>query len=159
MGSRVLQATKEQKGRALHIRLTGVIDEHTNFEELIGPPPGELVVHCKDVLRINSVGVKLWIKYFQTCSEKGTKLTFTDCSPAIVEQINLVYNFTFGGTIESIVVPFVCTSCRTELLGAFKVEDLKKIQLKIPDLKCTKCGGKAEFDDLPDVYLGFLSRK
>ena len=30
--------------------------------------------------------------------------------------------------------------------------------LKIPDLKCTKCGSRAVFDDLPEDYLGFLLR-
>jgi anti-anti-sigma regulatory factor len=154
----VVNVVKEQKGSVLVVRLSGSIEESVNFDQLIGPPFAELWVNCKEVPRINSVGVKGWIKYFQSAQTKGTKLKFVECSTAIVEQINLISNFTCGGTVESIFVPFSCTSCKTELVGLFKCEDLKKLQLKLPDLKCTKCGGKAVFDDIPEEYFGFLSR-
>jgi anti-anti-sigma regulatory factor len=154
----MLNITKEQTGNALTVRLSGSIEETANFDQLFGTPPAELVVNCKDVPRINSVGVKAWIKYFQAASAKGTKIRFTECSTAIVEQINLISNFTAGGTVESIYVPFSCTGCKSELVGLFKTEDLKKLNMNIPELKCTKCGGKAVFDDIPEEYFGFLER-
>jgi anti-anti-sigma regulatory factor/DNA-directed RNA polymerase subunit RPC12/RpoP len=154
----VLNVVKEQKGSALLVRLSGSVEESVNFDQLIGPPPPELIVSSKEIPRINSVGVKAWIKYFQSAQAKGTKLTFIECSTAIAEQINLISNFTCGGTVESIYVPFACTSCKSELVGLFKTADLKKLNLKLPELKCTKCGGKAVFDDIPEEYLGFLAR-
>ena len=154
----MVNVVKEQKGNALHVRLSGSIEENVNFDQLIGAPPAELVVNCKEVPRINSVGVKAWIKFFQGATAKGTKVRFQECSTAIVEQINLISNFTCGGQVESIYVPFSCTSCKTELVGLFKTEDLKKLQLQLPELKCTKCGSKAVFDDIPEEYFGFLSR-
>jgi hypothetical protein len=149
---------KEQKGSSLNVRLSGSIEESVDFERLIGAPPADLVVNTKEVPRINSVGVKAWIKYFQAAQAKGTKLHFVECSSAIVEQINLISNFVCGGVVESVYVPFACEKCKTELVGLFKVEDLKKLALKLPELKCTKCGGKAVFDDIPEEYFGFLSR-
>lgn len=154
----MLNVVKEQKGNVLVVRLAGSIEESVNFDQMIGPPPDELHVNSKEVPRINSVGVKAWIKYFQTANAKGTKLRFVECSTAIVEQINLISNFSCGGIVESIYVPFSCTACKSELVGLFKTDDLKKIQLKLPDLKCTKCGGKAVFDDIPEEYFGFLMR-
>lgn len=154
----MVNVIKEQKGNVLLIRFTGSIEESVNFDQLIGPPPAEVHVNCKEVPRINSVGVKSWIKYFSLAEAKGTKLKFFECSTAIVEQINLISNFTCGGVVESIYVPFSCTQCKTELVGLFKTEDLKKLQGKLPDLKCTKCGGKATFDDIPEEYFGFLMR-
>ena len=154
----MVNVIKEQKGTALHVRLSGSIEESVNFDQLIGPPPVEMFVNCKEVPRINSVGVKGWIKYFQTCQSKGTKLHFQECSTAIVEQVNLISNFTCGGAVESILVPFSCTNCKAELVGLFKTEDLKKLNMNVPDLKCTKCGGKAVFDDIPEEYFGFLER-
>jgi len=154
----VLNVVKEQKGSALLVRLSGSVEESVNFDQLIGPPPPELIVSSKEIPRINSVGVKAWIKYFQSAQAKGTKLTFIECSTAIAEQINLISNFTCGGTVESIYVPFACTSCKSELVGLFKTADLKKLNLKLPELKCTKCGGKAVFDDIPEEYFGFLAR-
>jgi anti-anti-sigma regulatory factor/DNA-directed RNA polymerase subunit RPC12/RpoP len=154
----VLNVVKEQKGSALLVRLSGSIEESVNLDQLIGPPPAEMIISCKEIPRINSVGVKAWIKYFQTAQAKGTKLTFIECSTAIVEQINLISNFICGGVIESIYVPFACTSCKSELVGLFKTADLKKLNLKLPELKCSKCSGKAVFDDIPEEYFGFLTR-
>ena len=154
----MLNVIKEQKGNVLVVRLSGSIEESVNFDQLIGPPPAELHVISKEVPRINSVGVKAWIKYFQAAAAKGTKLRFIECSTAIVDQLNLISNFACGGVIESMYVPFSCTNCKSELMGCFKTDDLKKIGFKIPELKCTKCGGKAEFDDIPDEFFGFLMR-
>ena len=153
-----MNVTKEQKGAALIVKLAGSIEESVNFDQLIGAPPAEMFVNCKEVPRINSVGVKAWIKYFQSCQAKGTKLHFDSCSTAVVEQINLISNFTCGGVVDSIYVPFSCKTCKTELVGLFKTEDLRKMNMEIPDLKCTKCGGAAVFDDIPEEYFGFLSR-
>ncbi len=149
---------KEQKGSVIAVRLVGSIEESVEFEQLIGPVSGELHVNCKEVPRINSVGVKAWIKYFAGLQQKGSKLRFQECSTAIVEQINLISNFTCGGAVDSIYVPFSCTSCKGEFIGLFKTEDLKKLNMNIPELKCGKCGGKAVFDDIPEEYFGFLSR-
>jgi anti-anti-sigma regulatory factor len=154
----MLNAAKEMKEQVLHVRLEGTIEETVVFDQLIGPPPRELAIFCRGVSRINSIGVKSWIKYFQGLSESGVTFSFYECSTAIVEQINLISNFTAGGKVESIYVPFACNSCKTELVGCFKCEDLKKIQFKIPELKCSKCSGQAVFDDIPEEYFGFLNR-
>lgn len=154
----MLNIVKEQKGNVLVVRLAGSIEETVNFDQLIGPPPAEIHVVCKDVPRINSVGVKSWIRYFQGAQAKGTKIKLLECSTAMVEQINLISNFTAGGSVESIFVPFSCEKCKTELVGLFKTEDLKRMNMNIPDLKCTKCGSKAVFDDIPEEYLSFLTR-
>lgn len=154
----MLNVVKEQKDNALIVRLAGSIEESVNFEQLIGPTPGELHVYCKEVPRINSVGVKAWIKFFQGVRLKGTQLKYFECSTAIVEQINLISNFTCGGVVESVYVPFSCSNCKSELVGLFKTEDLKKLGMKIPELKCSKCGGRALFDDIPEEYFGFLMR-
>lgn len=155
----MLHAAKEQRGDTFLVKLTGSIEENVDFAGLVGQPPAQKMdVILKEISRINSVGVKAWIKYFQGLSAKGVQLRFLECSTAIVEQINLISNFTCGGTVESIYVPYCCQSCGAELLGLFRAADLKKIGLQVPDLKCSKCGGVASFDDIPEEYFGFLER-
>ena len=154
----MVNVIKEKQGNKLIVRLSGSIEETVNFDQMIGELPPELTINCKEVPRINSIGVKGWIKYFQSAQAKGTKLTFTECSTAIVEQINLISNFTCGGSIESIYVPFSCQKCKSELVGLFKTEDLKKMNLVIPPVKCSKCGADAHFDDIPEGYFGFVNR-
>ncbi len=154
----MIQVEKEQKGSISVYKLSGNIEEDTHLEEILGPPKPQMEIHCKNISRINSIGVKTWIKYFQGCQKAGSKITYVECSTAIVEQINLILNFNCGGTVESVYLPFSCTQCRTELAGLFKVVDLKKLNMTLPTLKCTKCSGKAEFDDIPEDYLAFLNR-
>jgi len=60
--------------------------------------------------------------------------------------------------VESIYVPFSCHSCKGEFVGLFTTDELSKMNLQLPELKCSKCGGKATFDDIPEEYLGFLTR-
>ena len=154
----MVNVVKEQKGNVLVVRISGSIEENVNFDQLIGTPAQEMHINCKEIPRINSVGVKAWIKYFTSAQQKGSKLKFTDCSTAIVEQVNLISNFVCGGVVESIYVPFSCTNCRGELIGLFRVADLQKLKLKLPELKCSKCGGKAVFDDIEEEYFGFMER-
>ena len=154
----MVNVVKEQKGNVLVVRISGSIEENVNFDQLIGTPAQEMHINCKEIPRINSVGVKAWIKYFTSAQQKGSKLKFMECSTAIVEQINLISNFVCGGSVESIYVPFSCTNCRGELIGLFRVSDLQKLKLKLPELKCSKCGGKAVFDDIEEEYFGFMDR-
>lgn len=155
----MFHVAKEGRGDTLLVKFTGNIEENVDFSAHIGNitlPKLDLVL--KEIPRINSVGVKAWIKYFQSVTSKGTQVRFIECSTAIVEQINLVSNFTCGAKVESIYVPFCCQNCSTELLGLFRTDDLRRIGYKIPDMKCAKCGGPASFDDIPEEYFGFLDR-
>lgn len=154
----MINIDKQANGNILTVKFSGTIEETVNFDELVGATPTEVIVNTKEIARINSVGVKGWIKYFQSLTTKGTKLTFLECSTSIVEQINLISNFTCGGTVESIYVPFACAGCKTELVGLFRVEDLKKMNGEVPDQKCAKCGGNACFDDIPEEYFAFVQR-
>lgn len=155
----VIQVNKEVKGDTLVLRFLGSVEENVDFATIIGNiTVPKIDVYLKEVPRMNSVGVKSWVKYFQNVAAKGVQLRFLECSTAIVEQINLISNFTCGAKVESIFVPFCCSSCGAELLGLFKSEDIKRIGLNIPELKCSKCGGKATFDDIPEEYFGFLMR-
>ncbi len=154
--------TKEQKGKVLVVHFSGTIEENEDFEALIGDVQKEIheeiQVYTKGVSRINSMGVRNWIKYFQTLAAEKIKIRFFECSTTIVQQINLISNFTAGGIVESIYAPFVCEGCGGELLGLFQAKELIKMNLEVPDQKCGKCGGNAVFDDLPREYFGFLSR-
>ena len=154
----MLNITKEQKNNTLLIRLIGPIDEDVQFESAIGLVPQEIIISCREIPRINSIGVKAWVKYFQTLRQKGVKFTFIECSTAIVEQFNLISNLISGGTVESIYVPFSCTKCKSELIGLFKCEDLKKSGFTLPSLTCSKCSGPVVFDDIPEEYFRFLQR-
>src|SRR5579885_2428430 len=103
----MLNIIKERVGDTLSIRLTGsVVGECVNLETLIGNAPKNLRVNCKNLVRLNSNGVRAWIRYFDSVRERGTKIVLTECSPAIVDKMNCFLNFSCGAQIESIYVPY-----------------------------------------------------
>jgi anti-anti-sigma regulatory factor len=154
----VANIIKEQKNGALFVRIIGTVDENTSFEQMIGPPSQPLIINCKEVSRINSIGVKTWIKYFHNYQAKNIGLTLTECSTAIIEQMNLIANFSCGAKVESIYVPFLCSHCRNEMVALYRTEEIKKLKFEIPKVKCTKCGKPAEFDDTAEEFFTFLIR-
>ena len=120
----MIKVAKEQKGNIIQVKLSGSIDETVNFDQAVGSLQGEIHIHTKEIVRINSVGVKNWIKFFQQLHAKGVMFHFVECSTCVVEQINLISNFTAGGEVDSIYVPFACQGCNTELIALFRTIEI-----------------------------------
>ncbi len=155
----MLTAKRVESAKGVLIHLEGNIDETTDFNQLIGPLPPVLGVHCGGVNRMNSVGILGWLKYFGQAQSQGTKLFFVECSPAVVVQINAISNFLCGGFVHSIQLGYTCGSCGSHFTENRRVDELKKAgTAEIPDRPCPKCGASAPFDDLPDEYFLFLKR-
>jgi hypothetical protein len=152
----MLNVNKQQTPQGLLISFSGTIEESVNFDQLIGPFTGELTVNCRGVTRINSVGVKTWMRYFQGLKSQGKTFHFIECAHPVIEQLNMISNFACGGNVVSILLPFSCVKCQTEFVANCKTADLKANGLKIPAVKCEQDECRAQFDDDPDEYLYFL---
>ncbi|MCC6996129.1 MAG: hypothetical protein IT370_16085 [Deltaproteobacteria bacterium] len=140
------------------VEFFGEIDENADFAELRRRLKASVVFNLAEVRRINSCGVREWVNFVRDLPGV-TELTFTHCSPAIVTQLNMIYNFRGGAKVRSFLAPYVCENCNTEedkLLDVhthFPTRDTKKM----PEFTCEKCGEQMEFDDLPERYLSFLA--
>ena len=152
----MLTVNKQEVGDGLLVELNGTIEENVNFEQLIGGFEGELTVKCRGITRINSVGVKTWMRYFQNLKMQGKLFKFIECSHPIIEQLNMILNFASGGEVVSILLPFSCVKCKNEFVANVKTSELKANKLKIPAVKCEKPVCSAKFDDDPEEYLYFL---
>ena len=157
MGGTLVTVTKQQSGTATVFKLDGSVDELFKPDEQLGPPPPEMVIYCKGIKSINSVGVKGWIKYFKKAAKGGSKLVFRECSSAIVQQLSMIPDMAAGGVVESIYVPFACSKCHSELQALYSTADLIKSGCQIAPMKCSRCSGEAVFDDIPDEYFNFLT--
>jgi anti-anti-sigma regulatory factor len=153
----MLTVNKQQTKAGLLVEFSGAIEENVDFEQLIGPFIGELIINCKAVTRVNSIGVKTWMRYFQLLRTRGDKFKFVECSSAIIEQLNMISNFACGGPVESVLLPFSCIKCQNEFVASCKTAELKASGLTIPTVKCEKPGCAAQFDDDPEEYLYFLA--
>lgn len=148
---------EERPGHMIVIFL-GEIDENVDFAELRRRLKGVVDFQLAEVRRINSCGVREWVNFVRDLPHV-TELTFTRCSPAIVTQLNMIYNFRGDAKICSFYAPYVCESCNNEEEKLLDVDtqfpggDVREI----PHFRCSECNEVMEFDDLPERYLSFLS--
>ena len=140
------------------VEFVGEIDENADFSDLGKRLKGEVVFHLGGVARINSCGVREWVNFIRDLPNI-TKLVFTHCSPAIVTQINMIFNFRGGATIRTVCAPYVCDECDHETEKLFDIaEQFPAGRLgDLPEFTCPECSAELEFDDLPERYFSFLN--
>ncbi len=147
---------KERPGYT-DVEFYGEIDENADFAELRRRLRGPVTFHLAEVRRINSCGVREWVNFVRDLPQV-TELTFSHCSPAIVTQLNMIYNFRGAASVRSFFAPYICENCNREEEKLLDVETYfpnRQID-RVPDFSCEKCGQAMEFDDLPERYLSFL---
>lgn len=138
------------------VELSGTIEENVSFEQLIGPFTGELIVKCRGITRINSVGVKTWMRYFQNLKMQGKGFKFIEVPQPVIEQLNMISNFACGGEVVSVLLPFSCMKCQNEFVANMPTQELRAAGRNVPAVKCEKTECGARFDDDPVEYLYFL---
>jgi len=156
MDGPLVNVTKQVSGNTAIFKFDGSVDEQFKPDEQLGSPSPEMVIYCKGIKSINSVGVKGWIKYFKKAAKGGSKLVFRECSTPIVQQLSMIPDMAAGGEVESIYVPFACTKCHSELQALYSTADLVKTGRQLAPMKCSRCGGEAVFDDIAEEYFNFL---
>lgn len=155
----MLKAIKERRGNTLNVRLIGAIQEDSDLEALIGEVPSlpaELHLNTKEVDRINSSGIRVWVAYFRKVVNSGKKLRFQECSPPIVEQLNVIRDFSCGASIESIQIPFICPNCEKCYTALYPVEKLRSILPHVPSPDCKQCGKPTLLDEMEAEYFIFM---
>jgi hypothetical protein len=141
-----------------HLDCRGALDENlagilAQWQQTIGK---RCVIRLRDVDWVNSSGVRSWAHFMRTFVE-GRDLSFDECSPAIMRQVNLVPSFLPAHSIRSFVVPYDCTSCQTkeDVLVAMPEARRMGAAALTPPL-CAKCGSAMECEESLDEYLSFL---
>lgn len=142
-----------QPGR-IRLSVFGVIDEHADLTPL-SDVRGEAEISLKGVRRINSFGVRSWIDAIRKIP-KDTRVTFVECPPPVVDQINMVQGFLGHGELISFYSPMICEECDEQEDELFTVETCRKLGGKLPPVKCKRCGNPMEVDDLEEQYLLFV---
>src|SRR4029079_15036018 len=92
------------------VEFTGEIDENADFSELRRQLKGAVVFRLSGVRRINSFGVREWVNFVRDLPN-GSVLVFSHCSPAIVTQLNMIYNFRGPASVRSVYALYVCEGC------------------------------------------------
>ncbi len=144
--------------------LAGTIDEEADFGTLEIGDSKLLIFDLQKVTRINSIGIRSWIIWFNQFSQE-VKIIFRNCPKSIVDQFNIVENLLpSNALVESFYVVFYCERCDSEkplLLNCsldLEIEPLTKCwTLKIPQYPvCLACGKTMELGVHKQSYFRFL---
>ena len=151
MNENVLQIAKTDNPDHLHLKLSGIINEEAQlgfFKEL--PGGKKVVINTKEVARINSCGVREWILALKSVPQ-GLEIVYEECSPAFMDQVNMITNFASGGTIKSLYIPYVCGSCDKKSEELCDLEaNMTADGLELPEVKCPGCQNAMELADDPE---------
>ena len=146
----MLQVSRNQLGDTTVLSLKGLIDENVDVAAVIssqGPVAGEAILNLAGVQKINSVGVRNWMLSMKALTAASLKFRYVECSPSIVECLNLIANFSMGAPVDSIQLPYRCESCRRECLVLAKTSDLIASKGDVQPVSCPNCkSGTATFE-------------
>lgn len=149
---------RERRGMTT-VELTGDIDETCDFGDLARRLRGTVRFNLGEIRRINSSGVREWVDFIGMLDEVD-ELIFSHCSPSVIIQINMIYNFAGRARIRSFYAPYSCADCHREASKLVDVRDTpQSIDELLPEHTCEDCGGVLEFDEIPERYLAFLNSR
>jgi hypothetical protein len=142
------------EGGLTRVLFDGEISEQGNLASLLDEQLGqELLLDLKGIRRVNSVGVRDWINLLKALRASGRTFSLARCAVSVVGQLNMIQNFSGGGAVLSVMVPYFCSGCSQTQ------EELLTLEGQgIPEIKpipCKSCSGTAEFDDVPERYFSF----
>lgn len=142
------------------VKFSGVFDEYTSFVETVKGFPDEVWLDFREVSRVNSLGVKEWIK---AISLSQSRLHYINCPAIIVDQFNMIPEFLGqNATIDSFEIYFACDHCGHEDSNYYEVGKGKDIDPShelsdhVLQVKCIRCGAPMELDHDPEIYFNFL---
>lgn len=148
----MLKFQKSTNGACEYWTLSGVVDEHASFEKEFDGKSTELTLTCREIERINSVGVLLWRRFFSKLRKSGVKLKFKEVAPPILLQTGSIADLILKDELESLQLHFTCSSCRKVTGCNFSRETLKDYMAKAYGVKCQSCGGDAVFEEMIEEY-------
>jgi hypothetical protein len=144
----------QSAGGKTKVALKGIIDEDTGFEALkkLNTP---LVINFQGVTSINSCGIRTWVNVIKDLS--NLEITYEECPPLIVRQMNMVPSFLGHAKVTSAFVPYVCDDCDAETMTLVSADQFTAGNVSVPEsMPCKACGkGEMEIDGNPKQYFAF----
>jgi anti-anti-sigma regulatory factor len=135
------------------IRVSGAITEATDFSAALAGGPPRAVVDLSAVDRVNSYGVREWIRFLKTLVQAGVDVTLDGVSVPMVRQMNMIPQVRAGARVAAIDAPYYCPACDDE--RAVRLDAATRSPPATPP--CPTCGAAMDFDDVADGYFAFVA--
>ncbi len=146
----------EERGDKVY--LIGALNEYGDLSSLI-TKPAPLTLNLKGVSRINSIGVRNFLKFLSGWGDKALKLE--ECTVEFIDQVNMIPSL-LGvkqqAEIISLHIPYECGSCdhEGEILTNLSDADNYLKSNNFPQIACSSCG--ASMNAVTDSYFTFLKK-
>lgn len=137
------------------IRLAGFMTEEAGVQllKLYDDAGKKCRFNFAGIQNINSNGVRSWMVFLRDFRLER-EIQFAECSPSVVNQMNMMTSFFQKATILSVVVPFTCPNCRAQTEVLVEARDFPQPGGQVKPPRCKKCGVAGESSD--DGYFDFL---
>ena len=110
-----LTVEKFADGGIACLKFSGTIDESFDGKKLGGTAKCDtLVLDLGGVKKISSFGIREWVDFVGTAQVQARQMVLVECAPKVIDQLNMVANFTGGGRLYSFYAPFRCDYCDSE---------------------------------------------
>ncbi|MBA3464533.1 MAG: hypothetical protein H0T46_31670 [Deltaproteobacteria bacterium] len=154
-----LTIEKFADGAIACLRFAGTIDESFEGKKLGGTAAGDtLVLDLGGVKKISSFGIREWVDFVTTANKQVRSMVLIECSPKVVDQLNMVANFNGGGRVFSFYAPFRCDYCDSEhrvLLQLDKDHEIIK-SMKLAERPCPSCKEGMYFDEDGATFFSYI---
>ncbi len=148
----------EQNQGSDKIHYAGPINEdaEVHLGSLLKGSAKKCTFNFKDVEYINSCGVRAWINFMRDFS-KEREVSFEECTPEVVMQINMIPSFKGSAKVDSVFGSFACEKCGEKKSVLF--ENGKNLptpdHMEVEKIKCPKCSSEMMMEELEDEYFAF----
>ncbi|HET7501401.1 MAG TPA: hypothetical protein VFK02_10375 [Kofleriaceae bacterium] len=141
------------------LKFVGTIDEGFEGKKLgMTAAADTLVLDLGGVKKISSFGIREWVDFVTTAAKSSRSLILVECSPKVVDQLNMVANFAGGGRVFSFYAPFRCDYCDSEHRVLLQVDrDFEAIKsTKLAERPCLACKEAMYFDEDGATYFSYV---
>ncbi|HEX4450211.1 MAG TPA: hypothetical protein VH143_05025 [Kofleriaceae bacterium] len=158
-GEAKLSIEKFADGPITCLKFSGTIDESFDGKKLANSVDTEsLVLDVGGAKKISSFGIREWVDFITAVGVRAKQIVLIECSPKVVDQLNMVANFAGSGRVFSFYAPFRCDYCDSEhrvLLDVAKDFESIKTQ-KLAERPCPTCREAMYFDDDGSTYFSYI---
>ncbi|HEY3804202.1 MAG TPA: hypothetical protein VGL61_16410 [Kofleriaceae bacterium] len=154
-----LSIEKFADGPITCLKFAGTIDEAFDGKKLAAAVDSEaLVLDLGGVKKISSFGIREWVDFMTAVAARTKQTVLIECSPKVVDQLNMVANFAGSGRVFSFYAPFRCDYCDSEHRVLLDVgKDFESIKaMKLAERPCPTCREAMYFDDDGSTYFAYI---
>jgi hypothetical protein len=148
----------EKRGDADVVHYAGPITEDSSvvlarLAEAVGK---NVVFNFRKVNYVNSNGVRAWVLFLRDF-QPGRTLSYEECTPTIVTQLNMIPGFLGNARVASVYVPIACQDCNQADQVLVEAADFPEGSATLSLPKCKKCGGLSVSVDTLEEYFEFAT--